>query len=286
MLLLILALVGSTIAPFLSVKANPYGFKFPERVPAPESVYITIRIASPSENASYFNGTINVCFNNTIDGPNSISTYVHIVSTYRGDWMQESRWCPFPPGSDPVDQTIDFLQYNFSVTGIPVGKHWLNITANGGGGFRENETDYSFSLQRTISVKFSVSTSPFISLRTNPIITFPSFQNATFTNSSFPLNFTVDHPVSEMAYCLDGQDTVSTSGNTTLTGLSNGQHNVTVYATDELGNVDASDTLFFNVNAQEFPVVPFPTEIVAATSGASVAIIGIGLLIYFKKRKH
>jgi N-acetylneuraminic acid mutarotase len=31
---------------------------------------------------------------------------------------------------------------------------------------------------------------------------------------------------------------------------------------------------------------PFPTVIVAAASGASVAVIGAGLLIYFKKRKH
>jgi parallel beta-helix repeat protein len=31
---------------------------------------------------------------------------------------------------------------------------------------------------------------------------------------------------------------------------------------------------------------PFPTTLVAATSGASVALVGVGLLVYFKKRKH
>ncbi|MCJ7559560.1 hypothetical protein MUO79_02945 [Candidatus Bathyarchaeota archaeon] len=31
---------------------------------------------------------------------------------------------------------------------------------------------------------------------------------------------------------------------------------------------------------------PFPTTLVAAASGASVAVVGAGLLIYFKKRKH
>lgn len=215
-LLLVLGLVGSSVAPFLSVKADPI-ISWPKFAPAPANVNIIFGIASPSENASYSNGTINVCFNETIDGPNSISTYLNIVSTYMGDWMQESQWCPFPPGVNPFHQTSHFLQYNFSVTGIPVGQHSLNITANGGGDFIENETDYSFVLERTISVKFSVSTSPIITLRTNPIITSPSFQNATFTNSSLPLNFTVDHPASEMAYSLDGQDNVSISGNTTLT---------------------------------------------------------------------
>jgi N-acetylneuraminic acid mutarotase len=31
---------------------------------------------------------------------------------------------------------------------------------------------------------------------------------------------------------------------------------------------------------------PFPTALVIAASGASIAIIGVGLLVYFKKRKH
>jgi hypothetical protein len=31
---------------------------------------------------------------------------------------------------------------------------------------------------------------------------------------------------------------------------------------------------------------PFPTALVAAASGVAVAIIGVGLLVYFKKRKH
>jgi hypothetical protein len=236
---------------------------------------------SPKENASYSNGTINVCFNVTVDGPNSINKHLSLT-TYQGDWMQESAGCP-----SRIFQTLQFYPYNFSIAGIPVGKHSVDFTARADGNFvLENGSGRVFSLERTISVKFSMTTSPFTALRSNPIITSPSFQNATFTNSSLPLNFTVDHPVSEMAYCLDGQETVTISGNTTLTGLSNGQHNVTVYATDELGNVDTSDTLFFNVDAQEFPVVPFPTEIVATASGASVAAVGVGLLVYLRKRKH
>ena len=34
------------------------------------------------------------------------------------------------------------------------------------------------------------------------------------------------------------------------------------------------------------PPEPFPTTLVAIASGASVAVISIGLLVYFKKRKH
>jgi hypothetical protein len=31
---------------------------------------------------------------------------------------------------------------------------------------------------------------------------------------------------------------------------------------------------------------PFPTTLVAAASAASVAVVGVGLLVYFRKRKH
>ena len=83
-----------------------------------------------------------------------------------------------------------------------------------------------------------------------------------------------------MGYSLDGQETATVTGNTTLTGLSWGLHNVTVYAKDLFENTGNSDTIWFSI------AEPFPTTLVAVASGASIAIIGIGLLIYFKKRKR
>jgi hypothetical protein len=64
--------------------------------------------------------------------------------------------------------------------------------------------------------------------------------------------------------------------------LSNGLHNVTVYANDTFGNQGASQTVTFTVAVPE----PFPTTLVAVASITSVTIIGIGLLVYFKKRKR
>jgi predicted phage tail protein len=112
-----------------------------------------------------------------------------------------------------------------------------------------------------------------------------SFENRTFETSDVPLNFTVNQVASKIAYCLDGQENLTISGNTTLTGLPNGEHNITVYATDETGNTGASETIIFNVAKPE-PPSPFPTTLVATASGASVAVVGLGLLVYFKKRKR
>ena len=106
-------------------------------------------------------------------------------------------------------------------------------------------------------------------------------QDATFETSSVPLNFTVDYPVTEMSYCLDGQEPLPLSGNATLTDLANGQHNVTVYATSKYGYTGVSETLFFNVNAPEFPVAPFIT-----VSAAVVASAFSGVIVFFKKRKR
>ncbi len=124
--------------------------------------------------------------------------------------------------------------------------------------------------------------SEFYAPKVPPKIAVLSPVNQQFNESTVPLCFTVDKQVNWMGYSLDGQDNVTATGNTTISGLTNGLHNVTVYATDDVGNTGASETIIFNVAK---PPEPFPTALVATASGASVAIVGIGLLVYFKKRR-
>ena len=102
----------------------------------------------------------------------------------------------------------------------------------------------------------------------------------TYNESSVSLVFTVNKPVNWTGYSLDGQDNVTVTGNTTLAGLANGLHNITVYARDEFENMGASETISFRVE------VPFPATLVAAASVATVAVIGVALLVYFKKRQR
>jgi hypothetical protein len=113
-----------------------------------------------------------------------------------------------------------------------------------------------------------------------PEIKVLSPETKTYNVSSVDLVFTVDKPVNWTGYSLDGRDNMSISGNTTISGLSNGLHNVTVYARDEFENTGASETISFTVD------VPFPLVPVAAASAATIAVVGVVLLVYFKKRKH
>jgi N-acetylneuraminic acid mutarotase len=116
-----------------------------------------------------------------------------------------------------------------------------------------------------------------------PVVSIISPISQVYNDSSVSLTFTVDKPASLMEYSLDGLDNVTITGNTTLAGLSDGVHNVTVYAKADNGNVGASETITFTVNNKQ---EPFPTTVVAAVSGAFVAVVGFGLFWYLRKRNH
>jgi len=117
-------------------------------------------------------------------------------------------------------------------------------------------------------------------------ISITSPTNQTYDESNVPLIFSLDvfssnKSIYWMSYSLDGEGNVTITGNTTLSGLINGVHNVTVFARDEFGNTVASETVWFAVAEASFP-----TTLVAGVSGASVAIVGLGLLLYFRRRNH
>jgi hypothetical protein len=132
---------------------------------------------------------------------------------------------------------------------------------------------YLFNTSSNI-VYFTVDTTP-------PAIAVMPVENKTDGSFDIPLNFTLNEPTSQIKYSLDGQANVTIAGNTTLLNLPYGQHNVTVYATDIAGNI-GSETINFTIAE---PPEPFPTTLVIAPI-ASAAVIGLGLLVCFRKRNH
>jgi len=91
---------------------------------------------------------------------------------------------------------------------------------------------------------------------TPPSIEILSSQNLTYASSSIPLTFTVyDYsPISWIGYSLDNQANVTITGNTTLTSLSDGTHEIVVYANDTFGNMGASNKICFTVSTYDIAV--------------------------------
>jgi hypothetical protein len=113
-----------------------------------------------------------------------------------------------------------------------------------------------------------------------PAVAVVSPENRTYNVTSVSLVFTVNKPVVWMGYSLDGQETVTINGNTTLSGLYNGLHNITVYARDEFENTGASETIVFTVTE------PFPTTWVVAAIAIALTGGSAFAIYYFKKPKR
>lgn len=135
-----------------------------------------------------------------------------------------------------------------------------------------NTVDSSSLVSPLMSDQFSYLRSPV----TPPGINILSPQNTTYAITPVPLTFTVNGSVSWMGYSLDEQVNVTISSNTTLAGLSVGQHSVIVYANDTSGNMGASEAVDFAI-VQHNIIVPddYPTiqEVINhANDGAAVFV--------------
>jgi len=119
---------------------------------------------------------------------------------------------------------------------------------------------------------------------TPPKIEVISPQQGTYTTTNVTLDFTVNESISSMSYVLDGKAAVEIVGNTTLSNLSYGSHNLTVYATDKAGNIGASPTTYFTIVNSVFGEEVVSTAVMATIVIVLALITGVGLLVYFKRR--
>lgn len=122
----------------------------------------------------------------------------------------------------------------------------------------------------------------------HPIISILSPENKTYDTNTIALNFTVTKTTSWTGYSLDGRANVTITGNTTLTGLSDGMHNLVVYAVDAAGNLGTSEMVYFTIKTQKpgFLGSNLPTEqgyaIIAVIAVAVAATAGY---LYLKRKK-
>jgi hypothetical protein len=268
MVLLVNAVVAGFVVSF--AQANPFldynwGAHPPAGTKPPE-----ISIFSPSNNVTFTSNNITIAFNVNIIGEN-LNMLTDVF--YETNWQEGNTSVYHLDMTTPNQNRIAEFSYEENLTGIPDGNRSIKISAGAHGGYAEGLTYYYFDIGGSATVNFTVDT-------TSPSVSVLSPENTTYNAANVTLNFTVSESASQVSYVLDGGENLPAEGNTTLAGLSNGEHNVTVYATDLAGNNGTSETRYFNIDVPE----PFPTAPVVAGI-TSAAVVCIGVLIYFKKRR-
>lgn len=128
------------------------------------------------------------------------------------------------------DHAKETITGNTTLTGLADGNHSIIVYAN----------DTAGNVGKSVA-NFVIDTIP-------PFISNISIENRAYNSTNIMLGFSVNDTVSWMGYSLDNQANATLAGNMTLSGLSEGSHNVVVYANDSAGNMGKSDTIFFTVD--------------------------------------
>jgi hypothetical protein len=136
----------------------------------------------------------------------------------------------------------------------------------------QKDANRRFDVVAFSSVNFSVN-APAVYLIQN---------RSSYSSGDVPVRFITSEPLVWAGYSIDNLTNATLSGNTTITGLANGYHNITVYAMDEAGNIGGSNIICFNVNkpgnvspqtAILLPTTPeFPLAVTLAVFFAVLAV--------------
>ena len=134
-------------------------------------------------------------------------------------------------------KTVYYLG-RFYLKNLQDGNH--SITIYEGVQYSMRTHGNGYEVHQYSSVNFTVDSAP-------PTLANLSIENRTYNQTDLPLSFAVDKEVSWVGYSLDDHANVTLSGNTTLSGLSDGVHSIVVYANDTAGNMGKSTLILFSV---------------------------------------
>jgi hypothetical protein len=249
-------------------EANPNWRPWEGPSPSDYATAPVISIFSPENNTVYSPDNVPLIFNVTV-GESEIASSMWIDDVfYKGDWQQGQHYVYSYVYPNNYSYSFEF---SANLSGIPEGNHRIVVHAGESGRLSPG---YGFGISCGSVVDFVVDATP-PSVSVLPM-------DKTYNTSDVPINFTVNESDSQVKYSLDGQENVTVAGNTTLTDLPNGEHTVSVYATDTAGNTGASETVSLTVHKEidDFPTWLGPAIATIATVGAALIIC----LVKFKKQ--
>lgn len=186
------------------------------------------------------------------------------------------------------DVPVTEIHLSGKLTGLTDGTHSLIVSAQYVGEYSPAPYKIeNFSvIGHSEKICFSIDTHP-------PEVSILSPKPITYSVADVSLNVTFSESVSWVRYSLDGKANVTLNANNalsldhSLTALSDGKHNLTLYVSDQFNHIQTSENIEFLV-FQENEVMSDPTpssaSILLVVSQVLVAVfVGASLLVYFKR---
>ncbi len=187
--------------------------------------------------------------------------------------------------SDEPTQIFDPQTQTWSTgAGMPTPRRALSVAVVDDmlyaiGGEDNNVDDFSGANERYAPVGY-VAVAPAVQVASPE-------QNMTYAVGNVSLAFAVDRSAAALNYSLDGAANMTLTGNTTLTDLAIGAHNITIYATYPVDNTGASQTIHFTIAPEQQQDPDYnPTVVIAVAAAATTITAAACTLLYFKKRKR
>lgn len=262
-------------------KANPYyRVDVYTDVSPPEGTLPPIISIQKPQNGSFQPKNVTLTFDVIIPKTNGEQPYELLSEVYyKGNWKSENIiiYNNEYGGTSNTSFSIDLSDVRggkMTVTVYVVGVNY-NLTR------QEVDNPYQYNYYDKFQIA-SYSTVSFTKDLVPPRISVQSPQNTTYTTPNVLLDFTVNENISQSLYNLDNKGNQTISGNSTLTDLSNGEHNLTLYVADLAGNVADPKTITFSVDLPEpFPILP----VTFIVTSVALAVVVVSLLFYRRHRK-
>jgi hypothetical protein len=231
---------------------------------------------------------------------NHPTLFIESPSNYPEDIYQTTS-IPIEVKAEPYETGIKFVDIYYSLDDGPnikltIVRYEANGTINTayfGKGTLDNLTNGYHTVKAYSTDTQGNTLSHSRTFLVNTTLRFPTLllspNNITYYSKEVPLTYTIDDSKYIVDYQLDNSGGNRLTGNTTLSGLSEGRHTIIAHASDIKTGIYTKQTSNFTVDTTNpFPVptetVPeFPSALIAAFLVAAVLSVSV---IFRRKTKH
>lgn len=227
---------------------------------------------------------------------NVMSPYIFIESPAASPWViYQTASIPIEvhvlpaPNTDLVD--LSYILDDSPNVKLSIIKYETSLTCYGKGTLYNLTDGYHKVTAVSVDSKGNV-LSDSTTFLVNTTLRFPTLllspNNITYYSKEIPLTYTISDPTNWVYYQLDDSKQIHLTENTTLAGLSEGQHTITTVATDlkTRTGIYSKQTANFTIDTTNPTPTPSPSipEFPATLAITFLAMITLGIAVVFRRK--